>query len=96
MALVQHLKGGQKTFAGIVESLLNMALNDTSSNRIDVVFDDYRDDSIKSAEQENRREGSGSEFRSLQAGRQVQVKQWRKFLCCSRNKQPLIVFVTKE
>ena len=72
-----------------------MALNEcTSSDRIDVVFDDFRDDSIKSAERENRGEGSGSEFRKLQADQQV--KQWRKFLCSSRNKQALVVFVTKE
>ena len=95
MALVQRLKGGQKTFAEIAESLLSMALNEgTSSDRIDVIFDDYRDDSIKSVERENRGEGRGSEFRNLQADHQV--KQWRKFLCSSRNKQALIVFVTKE
>ena len=95
MALVQRLKGGQKTFAEIAESLLSMALNEgTSSDRIDVIFDDYRDDSIKSVERENRGEGSGREFRNLQAVHQV--KQWRKFLCSSRNKQALIVFVTKE
>ena len=95
MALVQRLKGGQKTFAEIAESLLSMELNEgTSSDRTDVVFDDYRDDSIKSAERENRGEGSGSEFRNLQADHRV--KQWRKFLCSLRNKQALIVFVTKE
>ena len=36
MALVQRLKGGQKTFAAIAESLLSMKLNEgTSSDRID-------------------------------------------------------------
>ena len=72
MALVQRLKGGQKTFAEIAESLFSMALHEgPSSDRIDVIFDDYRDDSAKSAEQENRGEGSGSEFRNLQADHQV-------------------------
>ena len=61
MALVQHLKGGQKTFAEIVESLLSIALSEgTSSDGIDVVFDDYQDDSIKSAERGNRGKGSRS------------------------------------
>ena len=47
MALVQRLKGGQKTFAEIAESLLSVALNEgTSSDKIDVVFDDCQDDSI--------------------------------------------------
>ena len=95
MALVQRLKGGQKTSAKIAESLLSMALNEgTSSDRTDVVFDDCQDDSIKSAKRENRGRGLRSQFRNLQAGHQV--KQWRKFLSSSRNKQALIVFVTKE
>ena len=52
------------------------------------------DDSLKNAERENRGKGSGSEFRNLQADHQD--KQWRKFLCSTRNKQVLIVFVTKK
>ena len=95
MDLIQRLKGGQKAFAEIAECLLSMALNKgTWSDRIDVVFDDYRDDSIRSAERENRGEGSGSDFRNLQAVHQV--KQLRKFLCSSRYKQTLVIFVTKE
>ena len=88
-------KGWPVNIAEIAEPLFSIALNEgTSSDRIDVVFDDYRKDSIKSAERENRGEGSGSEFRNLEADQQV--KQWRKLLCNSRNKQALIVFVTKE
>ena len=59
MALLQRLKYGQKTFAEIVESLLCMAINEgTSSDRIDVVFDDCQDGLIKSAERENRGKGA--------------------------------------
>ena len=59
MALVQRLKGGQKTFAEIAGSLLSMALNEgTSIDKIDFVLDDCQDDSIKSAERENRGKGS--------------------------------------
>ena len=73
-------KGWPVNIAEIAESLLSMALNEgTLSDRIDVVFDDYREDSIKSAERENRGDGSGSEFRNLQADHQV--KQWRNFQC---------------
>ena len=52
------------------------------------------DDSLKNAERENRGKSSGSEFRNLQADHQD--KQWRKFLCSTRNKQVLIVIVTKK
>ena len=88
-------KGWPVNIAEIAESLLSMVLNEeTSSDRIHVVFDDYRKGSIKGAERENRGEGPGSEFRNLQADHQV--KQWQKLLCSSRNKQALIVFLTKE
>ena len=49
-----------------------MALNEgISTERIDVIFDDYRDDSLKNVERENRGEGPGSEFCYLQADHQV-------------------------
>ena len=58
LALVQRLKSTQKTFAEIAVSLLSMALKEgTLSDRIDVLFDDHIDDSIKSAARENRGEG---------------------------------------
>ena len=90
MALVQRLKGDQKTFAAVAETLLCRVLNEGgSSDRIDVVFDDYREKSIKNAERENRGEGSGSEYRNIQADHKI--KQWRKFLCSLGH--PLIFFV---
>ena len=53
MSLVQKLNvgGGQTTFGMVVSSLLSMALHEGSqSKRIDVVFDTYREMSIKNAE----------------------------------------------
>ena len=42
------LKGDQKTFAAVAETLLGRVLNESgTSDRIDVVFDDYRGESIK-------------------------------------------------
>lgn len=50
-----HGFSDQKTFAEIAESILSMAFNEGASrDRIDVVFDDYRDGSIKSVEREYR------------------------------------------
>ncbi|KAK3753762.1 hypothetical protein QZH41_016442, partial [Actinostola sp. cb2023] len=45
-----------------------------TSDRVDVVFDDYRDESIKNAERENRGEGSGGEYRNIQADHKTRVK----------------------
>ena len=89
------MKGDQKTFAAVAETLLGRVLNEGgSSDMIDVVFDDYREESIKNAERENRGEGSGREYRNIEADHKI--KQWRKFLCTSKNKQAFIVFVTNE
>ena len=55
IAMVQRLKGDQKTFKEITEMLLAMALREGgSSTRIDVVFDNYREISIKNLEREKR------------------------------------------
>ena len=55
MAMVQRLKEDQKTFKEITEMLLAMALREGgSSTRIDVVFDYYREISIKNLEREKR------------------------------------------
>ena len=49
------LKGDQKTFKEIAQMLLVMALREGGSNtRIDVVFDNYREISIKNLEREKR------------------------------------------
>ena len=51
MNLVQRVKGGQATFGDIVTTILSMALSEGSqSNRIDIVFDTYRGNSIKNSE----------------------------------------------
>ena len=95
MALVHRLKGDQKTFAAFAETLLPRVLNEGgTSDRIDVVFDDYREEFIKNAQRENRGEGSGSEYRNIQADHKI--KHWRKFMSSSKNKQAFIVFVTSE
>ena len=74
-----------------------MALNErTSSDRIDVVFDDYRDDSIKSAERENRGEGSGSEFRKLQAAVTRSDNGENSCAVHGTSRHQLVVFVAKE
>ena len=55
MSMVQRLKGHQKTFKEITEMLLAMALREGgSSTRINVIFDNYREISIKNLERDKR------------------------------------------
>ena len=93
--MVQKIRGDQKTFAEVADSLMYMVLNEgTDSHRIDVVFDVYRDNSIKNPEREKRGSENGHEFRNIKADHKIH--QWRKFLSNSKNKSLLIKFIAEE
>ena len=97
MSLVQKLSvgGGQTTFAMVASSLLTKVLHeDSQSNRIDVVFDTYRDMSIKNAERTMRGEVAGVQLSHISSTRLV--KQWRKFLSEVKNKTSLIKFLSQK
>ena len=73
MALVQRLKGDHKTFAEVAESLLCLVLHEGSnSERIDIIFDVYKENSIKNAEREKGGAEFGNEFRNIQSEHKVQ------------------------
>jgi len=60
MSLVQKLKGNDQTFWQLAESTLSHVLHEGSkSHRIDVVFDVYREMSIKDAERSNSSADTG-------------------------------------
>ena len=55
MSLVKKIKGKQKTFKEVAETLFRKAMSENvSCNRIDLVFDVYEEKSIKNAERRNR------------------------------------------
>ena len=92
MTLVQRLKGDYKTFAEVGESLLCLVLHEGSNlNRMNVIFDVYKENSIKNAEREKRGAEFGNEFRNIQSEHKVQ--QWRKFLLIPKNKKAFTEFV---
>ena len=69
MALVQKLKVDHLTFGEIADTILSRVLREgESNNRVDVVFDVYRDISIKSAERFLRGESDAVTFKNLGAG----------------------------
>jgi len=96
MSLVQKLAvGGQTTFRMIASSLLSMALRESpQSKRIDIVFDTYREISIKNAERSIRGQVPGVQFSDIRAAQLV--KQWKKFLSEVKNKTSLIMFLLEE
>ena len=97
MSLVQKLSvgGGQTSFGMVASSLLTKVLHEgCQSNRIDVVFDTYREKSIKNAERTMRGEVAGVQLSHISATQLV--KQWRIFLSEVNNKTSLIKFISKE
>ena len=94
MLLIQKVVGDLATFAEVAMIVLSMALKDgCSSQRIDVVFDTYRETSIKNSEQLTRGDELGLELNNITAS-QI-VRQWRKFLSCVGNKSNLIRFLSE-
>ena len=72
-----------------------MALKERSqSNRIDVVFDKYQENSIKNSERSVRGEESGHHLQSI-TSTQI-VRQWKAFLSRISNKTNLIAFIVSE
>ena len=95
MSLIQKTRGDKRTFGDVASSILSNVLNESKdSQRVDVVFDVYRQDSIKSAERQQRTKKPGLEYKNITAGHIVQ--QWRLFLSNINNKTSLIAFLVKE
>ncbi|KXJ15853.1 hypothetical protein AC249_AIPGENE21951 [Exaiptasia diaphana] len=95
MAMVQKIRGDQKTFSEVADTLMSVALNEgIESERFDVVFDFYRENPIKGAEREKRGSESGHEFRNIKSDHKI--RQWRKFLLSPTNKSQLIKFISEE
>ena len=86
MAMVQKIAVDQKTFA--------IVLNEgTNTERIDVVFNVYNENTIKNAERVKRGCKSRHEFRNIMPDHKI--RQWRKFLLSPTNKMQLIIHLLR-
>ena len=93
MALLQKFKPPPgATFQVVTEKVFEMVTS-TSSKRIDVVFDTYKQISIKSVER-SKRASSGSDgikYKNILPG--YKVKSWSKLLCVASNKIEIVKFL---
>lgn len=64
------------------------------SSRIDVVFDVYKETSIKDAERVKRGADTGIQFKNIASGHKIQ--QWRKLLSSPSNKTSLTKFLGED
>ena len=93
MSIIQRVKGNHSTFSDLANTIFTMIMAEGfHSKRIDMVFDVYRDMSIKNTDRKvNRGASEAMNFTYIQGGHKIQ--QWRKFLCGQKNKTSLIQFL---
>jgi len=95
MVMIQKIRGDQKTFAELADSMMSMVLHEgTDSQCIDVVFDVYRNNSIKNHKREKRGSESGHKVRNFKAD--YKIHQWRTFLSNSKNKSLLSKSISEK
>ena len=88
IAPVQKTRGDHNTFVEVSSSIFKGILHECSDSiRIDVIFNVYREETIKDIERAVRDQ-------DIVPGHKVQL--WRRLLSNSHNKQSLIEFITKE
>ena len=95
MSFIQKLPANFKTFSEISKDLFQKILNEGKSyDRIDAIFDVYRDISIKTPERVKRGEKTAPTFSNIVAG--IKITQWARFLKNSKNKSELIKFLVED
>ena len=95
MALLQRLKLTHGSTFRVVAEKVFLTVTSLNSNRKDVVFDVYRDVSIKNAEGSKRSSRQeGVRYKNILPS--YQVKSWNKFLSVSSNKTEAVKFIVSE
>jgi hypothetical protein len=95
MALIRKAHGENHTFEELSDKLLTQILyTGQKSNRIDVVFDVYREQSIKTAERECRASQSGIVFTQIRPGHTI--RNWKGLLDCTESKNNLTKFLAEN
>ena len=95
MSLVQKIKGDHKTFKEIAEILFGRIMAESAQcSRVDVVFDVYRDISIKNAERKITGNADANQYKNILPSHKI--KQWHQFIKSSHNRANLIRFLCNE
>ena len=95
MALIQKLHGENRTFAELSDHIFKSSLHaGQGSDRIDVIFDVYMNQSKKSAECVSRGSQEGATFKTIPAGHKI--KNGRRLLACSDTTNKLTKFLVES
>ena len=92
MSLVNKIRGDNRTFGDIAKSMFLIAIQSgIASSRRDIVFDDYKVNSIKTTEHQDRGVASCLAHGSIVVSTKIQW--WRRLLRSSASKTALIKFL---
>ena len=95
MSLIQKTNGDNMTFDELADQIHASVMRAAaSSERVDVVFDVYKQMSIKDAERATRGSDTGIRFTNILSGHKIQ--QWRRLLCCGASKMKLVQFIVDQ
>ena len=95
MSLLHKVHGENCTFAELSGQLFaNVIKTAGNSQRIDVVFDVYKDMSMQSTERIQRGSAEGVAFANIMPGHRI--KQWRRLLACASSKTKLVKFIGED
>ena len=95
MSLLHKMRGDNMTFEELSGQLLASVLRSSvGSTRVDLIFDVYKQISIKKAERALRGSDQGIRFTNIVAGHKIQ--QWRRLLLCGTSKMNLISFILEQ
>ena len=96
MAIINKLNAEKQTYGELAANIFaTIMMNGYGSTRLDVVFDVYKELSIKNAEREKRGNTvSGVQLNTIMPGHKVQ--QWKSVLRCSASKTALTNFLFNE
>ena len=96
IAIVRKVNGNKKTLRAISNAVLAIALAEAEGSVcIDIVFDVYKDVSIKNAERQSRLNSVEAIVYKTLFPRQV-VQQWDSFKASPVNKANIIRFIASE
>ena len=95
MSLIHKLPGENRTFSEVSDHLFSLVLQAAgSSEGVDIVFDVYKDQSIKDAERLSRGSSDGVQFTQILPAHRI--KNWRQILTSQSSKTQLIKFFAAD
>ena len=95
MGLMNKLLGENRTFSELSDHVFSQMLHaGRGSDKIDVVFDMYHSDSIKSAERIQRGSTEGIALSNIMPGHNI--TNWRRLLPCTERKNKLTAFLAER